>query len=410
MQCISLDYLWKLITGGVFMPSMAECTLKLSRTTAILLVFQADDQHEKIPDVYIVLIVSCIESHLYAPEQILDLMSNIEVNLKVVHDAFKAGGDPGKRCAFCLFVNNYGGVMSIPMDSPYCLIYPMSYMKDVEPDYFNTCNNPAKTCLHCCICCATLQYMDDDPRYYRAYDGSHLILPNRATYKERLFPENLEPRNHQAPLTDSITKEPFPMELVGDFRSTDPIFRGCYGDSFLYSDVDLGQLRQREIHLPLYWGEILVPLAPSYLQAKQSKATKWSPPWAAMPNTAVESPKTKHSSGKGGHHRSSEHSSNTSTPKHPSSSKEPVLKEQDKSPRSHSSHKCGHSPSPSVESDGHKQKEAHTEDTCELNSTLPISSSGFDGFRTLMGPHSEATKLHPPSITSTPLGLGAPKQ
>ena len=129
-------------------------------------------------------------------------------------------------------------------------------------------------------------------------------------------------------------------------------------------------------------------------------------------------PKTKHFSGKGGHHRSLGHGSNTSTPKlpdsttakKPSGSKEQVPKEQDKSPKSHGSPKCGRSPTLPAESDGCKQKEAHTGDTCKLNSTLPISSSGFDGFRSPMGSHSEATELQPPSITSTPLGLGALQQ
>ena len=102
--------------------------------------------------------------------------------------------------------------------------------------------------------------------------------------------------------------------------------------------------------------------------------------------------------------------SKTLSAKKPSSSKEPVPKEQDKSPRSHGSRKHGHSPSPSAESDGYKQKGACTEDTHELNSTLPISSSEFDGFCSPTGSHSEATELHPPSITSTPLGLGAPRQ
>ena len=203
--------------------------------------------------------------------------------------------------------------MSVPTDPPYCLVYPTSYMKDVEPDHFNTHNNPAGTHLHHCICHTTLQYMSDDPRYHRAYGRSHLILPHGAQYKEQLFPEILEPRNHWAPLTDPITKEPFPMELMGDFRSTDPIFKGCYGDLFLYSDMDLGQLRWRDIHLSPYWGEIPTPLAPSYLQAKQFKAMKRSPPWAAMPNAAAESPKTKCSGSKGGHHHGSRCGSNTST-------------------------------------------------------------------------------------------------
>ena len=96
------------------MPPPSEGTPELSGTTAILLVFQEDSQHESITDVYVGLVVCRVESHLYTLDQILDLVRDIEVNLKAVCDAF------------CLFVSNYGGAMSIPMDPPYCLIYPTS--------------------------------------------------------------------------------------------------------------------------------------------------------------------------------------------------------------------------------------------------------------------------------------------
>ena len=33
------------------------------------------------------------------------------------------------------------------------------------------------------------------------------------------------------------------MEMVGDFWVADLIFKGCYGDSLLYSDTDLCWLR-----------------------------------------------------------------------------------------------------------------------------------------------------------------------
>ena len=184
MQCISLDCLQRLITEGAFMPPTSEGTLKLSGTTAILLIFQVDNQHEKITSVYVGLMVHCVESHLYAPDQILDFVSNMEVNLKVAHNALKAGSDPGKRHTFCFFVNNYGGAMSIPTDLPYCLVYPTSYMKDVELDHFDTCYNPARTFLHCCICCTRLQHMNDNPNQYREYSGNCLILPHRAQYNE----------------------------------------------------------------------------------------------------------------------------------------------------------------------------------------------------------------------------------
>ena len=58
------------------------------------------------------------------------------------------------------------------------------------------------------------------------------------------------------------------MELVGDFWVADPIFKGCYGDSLLYSDAELCRLRQQGIHLPMYQGEIPVLPAPSYQQAR----------------------------------------------------------------------------------------------------------------------------------------------
>ena len=184
MQHISLDCLQRLIAEDAFMPPALEGTLELSGTTAILLIFQADNQHEKITNIYVGLMVHCIKSCLYAPDKILDFVSDIEVNLKVVHGALKAGGDLGKRHPYCFFVNNYGGAMSIPTDPAYCLIYPMSYVKDVEPDHFDTHNNPAGTRLHCCICHATLQHMNDHPHYHREYGGSCLILPCGAQYEE----------------------------------------------------------------------------------------------------------------------------------------------------------------------------------------------------------------------------------
>ena len=48
MECISLDYLQKLIAEGMFMSSAVEGTLELSGMTVKLLIFQADDQHEQI--------------------------------------------------------------------------------------------------------------------------------------------------------------------------------------------------------------------------------------------------------------------------------------------------------------------------------------------------------------------------
>ena len=207
--------------------------------TTILLMFQADSRHEKITNVYMGLVVHRIDSHLYSPSQIPDFIKDIEGNFKAVHDALKAGGNPSKRCTYCLFVDNLSGAMSIPTDPPYCLVYLTSYIKGVEPDHFNTRNSPVEMHLHHCVCCATLQFSNDDPEQCTKYIGSCLMLPNGAQYNDRLYPTILEPQNHRGPLIDPATGEPCPMEVVGNFRAVDPIFKGCYRDSLLYADDDL---------------------------------------------------------------------------------------------------------------------------------------------------------------------------
>ena len=74
------------------MPPTSEGPSKLSGTTAILLVFQADGQHERITDVYVGLMVHRVESRLYTPDQILDFVADIQVDLKVARNALQARG------------------------------------------------------------------------------------------------------------------------------------------------------------------------------------------------------------------------------------------------------------------------------------------------------------------------------
>ena len=243
MQCLSLDGLRTLLTEGAFMPPQSKRPPKLSGMTAILLVFQADSRHKKITNIYVGLVVHRVDSHLYRPSQIHDFIKDIEGDLQAVHDAPKAGGNPGKRCTYCLFVDNLSSAMSIPTDSPYCLVYPTSYVKGIKPDHFDTHNSPMGTRLHCCVCHTTFQFSNDDPKQHTKYVGSCLILPCGAQYNEWLYPSILEPWNHYSPLIDPTMREPYPMEMVGDFKASDPIFKGCYGDFLLYSDDDLACLR-----------------------------------------------------------------------------------------------------------------------------------------------------------------------
>ena len=239
MQCLSLSSLCTFLSKVAFMPLQSNTPPELSGMTTILLVFQVDSRHEKITDIYVGLVVCQVDSHLYSPSQIPDFIQDIEGDLRAVCDALMAGHDPGKRCAYCLFVDNLNGVMSVPTDPPYWLVYPTSYIKGIEPDHFDTRNSPVGTHLHHCVCRATLQFSNDDPKLSTQYVGSCLILPCGAQYNDRLYPSILEPQNHHGPLIDPAMGEPCPMEVMGNFKAMDPIFKGCYGDSNLYSKADL---------------------------------------------------------------------------------------------------------------------------------------------------------------------------
>ena len=186
MQCISLNGLCTLLSEGTFAPLQSNTPPKLSRMMAILLVFQVDSGHKRIINIYVGLVVHRVDSHLYSPSQINDFIWE-------AHDALKAGHHTGKRRAYCLFVDNLSGVMSIPTDPPYCLVYPTTHIKDAEPDHFNTQNSPVGTCLHRCVCRATLQFSNPDPKQCTKYAGSCLIIPSGVQYNDRLYPTILEP-------------------------------------------------------------------------------------------------------------------------------------------------------------------------------------------------------------------------
>ena len=210
--------------------------------------------------------------------------------------------------------------------------------------------------------------------------------------------------------------EPYPMEVVGDFKAVDPIFKGCYGDSLLYSDDDLAQLRWQKVYLPTFQEEIPVPPAPSCRQDREPVAAKQSPCWVAAPDTSMESSKSKHSSSESRPLQGTGCSSNTSTPKCPdsTSTKKPSHPQEStpdcqvKSPQDHSSQKHGCSPSPAAGSAGCKQRDLHGIDSGTVNTTLIIGSSTMDTFHSLTGSLSEVIDPLAPSITSTPLGKAGP--
>ena len=418
MQCISLNGLCTLLSEGTFASPQSKTPPKLSRMTAILLLFQVDREHKRIINVYMGLVVHRVNSRLYSPSQINNFIQDIDVDLREVWDALKAGRNAGKRHTYCLFVDNLSGIMSIPTDPPYCLVYPTTYIKGTEPDHFDTWNSPVGTRLHCCVCRATLQFSNTDPKQCTKYAGSHLIMPHGVQYNDLLYPAILEPWNHHSLLIDPVTGEPCPMEVVGNFKAVDPIFKGSYRDSFLYLDDDLAQLRWQKVYLPIFQEEIPMPPTPSYRQNSEPAAAKQSPHRVAAPDTSVESHKTRHSSSKSGPPWGTGRGSNTSTPKHPNtmSAKKPSHPQEStldhplKSPQARSSWKCGCSPSPATVSDRGKQRSLRGIDSAMVDTTLPIGSSTMGTFCSPTGSLSEVVEPLAPSITSTPLGKAGPRE
>ena len=78
-ECISLNGLHTLHSEGTFMPPQSNTPPKLSGTMAILIVFQAGSRHKRIINVYMGLVVRCIDSHLYSSSQVNDFIQDIGV-------------------------------------------------------------------------------------------------------------------------------------------------------------------------------------------------------------------------------------------------------------------------------------------------------------------------------------------
>ena len=182
---------------------------------------------------------------------ILTFTESIEVDLKKVRDMCEEGLDPGGRHSYCLLLTNYRGIMAIPTDPPYCLVYPIVYRENVEDQsHFNTSASPSGMCTHACMCCVLLQHANMEPLHWRTFKGSCLIIPHGAQYRT-LFPEIISLCNHQGLLIDPDKNEPFPMFTVGDFCLKYKIFPGTYGDSLLFMESDLAKLKKKDICIPL---------------------------------------------------------------------------------------------------------------------------------------------------------------
>ena len=187
MQWVSLAYLKSLVNDN-HLQSEGIKPDAYSSSTAILIVFLSDEEHECIQHVHISLVVHSMEYNLYRQDGILPFVKSIEVDLAKVRDTH-AHKDPGRVCSYALLVASYGSIMAIPTDPPYCLVYPTVYNDDTEDqNCFNTAVSPSGMHTQSYMCCTLLQLSDKDSNIQRTYEGSHLIVPHGEQYWS-LFPE-----------------------------------------------------------------------------------------------------------------------------------------------------------------------------------------------------------------------------
>ena len=124
MQWVSLAYLKSLVNDNSFQPEGVKLTAYNS-TTAILIVFLFDEEHQGIKHLNISLVVCHEECCFYMQDGILPFVKSIEADLKKAGDRCAQNKDPGGVCSCSLLIANYGGIMAVPTNPPYCLVYPI---------------------------------------------------------------------------------------------------------------------------------------------------------------------------------------------------------------------------------------------------------------------------------------------
>ena len=156
MQQVSLIYLKSLIADNTFQPEGIKPDA-YSHTTDILIVFLSDEEQQGIEHVHIGLVVQREGCHLYMQDGILPFAKSIEVDLEKVRDRHAQNKDPGGVRLYSLLIAKYGGIMAVPTDPQYCLVYPTMYSNDAEDqNHFNTAASQSGLCTCSCICRALL--------------------------------------------------------------------------------------------------------------------------------------------------------------------------------------------------------------------------------------------------------------
>ena len=223
-----------------------------SHSMAIFLVFLSDDMLTAIKHMHIGLVAHHVSSDLFSQSGILPFVESIESDLKKVRELHTQGKEVSQVHSYSDLMANYGGIMALPTEPPYCLVYPtVSDVNAVYKTNFNTVGSQSGMHTEACMCFSLLHLMDTDPANRKKFKVSQLLVSHGMQYKT-LFPIIVEPHNHCGPLMDLNTREPYPMEAVGNFCLEDAFFPGWPGDSLVFHNSELTKLVELGHCIPTY--------------------------------------------------------------------------------------------------------------------------------------------------------------
>ena len=123
MQHVPYNYFVNLVQENNFHP-VGTTMVDATNTTTILLVFTSDDQLKTIKYIHIRLVVCHTGCQFYELRSIPCFIQSIDDDLKRTMKKQAASGSSSKAHSFRMFIDNSGGLVAVPTDPPYCLVYP----------------------------------------------------------------------------------------------------------------------------------------------------------------------------------------------------------------------------------------------------------------------------------------------
>ena len=267
MQRVSLNTLLFYVSESHFCPKDTSF-VKANKETAILLLFISNASYTDIEYVHIGLVVIRRGYKVGDQASIVPHALFIQNQLVETHvQAQTRKSSLPRPHSFCLFVEDYKSMMALPMEPPYCLVYPIRFFNDMPADLRNQLHTdlfPPGLCCRECVCHRLIQRANHHEKWETIMGGSHFLLPHGAQYDKNLLPQLIRPQNHRSLLMDPVMAQPYPLVKVGSFTMQDPLFPSIVGDSYVYWGDTRKWLEERGYRVLKYTGPgPEVPLAVS---------------------------------------------------------------------------------------------------------------------------------------------------